>query len=51
MIRHTTLASLDTITGPAIIEQATTTIVVPPGLVGKVTEAGSFIVEIDHDID
>jgi len=51
VVRATTLAPLDTVAGPAIIEQATTTIVVPPGLTATVTAAGSFIVEIDRDVD
>ncbi len=51
VIRDAALVALEPITGPAIIEQATTTIVVPPGLTGRVTAAGSFIVEIDHDVD
>jgi N-methylhydantoinase A/oxoprolinase/acetone carboxylase beta subunit len=47
VIRAGTLAPEDGVAGPAIIEQATTTIVVPPNLSGRMTTAGSFLVELD----
>jgi N-methylhydantoinase A len=34
------------IAGPAIVEEPTTTIVVPPGSVGRLTAAGNYIFEI-----
>lgn len=49
--RDVALAVGDAVSGPAIIEQATTTIVIPPGLVGTVTSAGSFMVELDSTVD
>jgi N-methylhydantoinase A len=36
----------DPIPGPAIIEEATTTIVLPPGTTARLTPAGSYLVEL-----
>lgn len=47
VFRDSMLTARDKIAGPAIIEQATTTIVVPPGLAGTITAAGSFMVELE----
>jgi N-methylhydantoinase A len=38
----------DVITGPAIIEEATTTIVLPPGTAACLTPAGSYVVELHY---
>jgi N-methylhydantoinase A len=46
VLRDAALKPGETVSGPAIIEHPTTTIVVPPGLTGQVTSAGSFMVEL-----
>jgi N-methylhydantoinase A len=38
----------DVIPGPAIIEEATTTIVLPPGTEARLTPAGSYVVELRY---
>ena len=45
----TLLTPRQTLTGPAIIEEATTTIFVGPGDRLKITDAGNYHVDINHE--
>lgn len=47
VLRGAALRAGETITGPAIIEEATTTLVVPPGSSARLNDAGSYIVSWD----
>jgi N-methylhydantoinase A len=48
IVRGDSLSANDAIEGPAIIEEATTTIVLPPGTRAVLSRFGSFVVDIDH---
>lgn len=46
VVRGAGLGSGDRVPGPAIIEEATTTLVIPPGLEARLSPAGSYVIEI-----
>lgn len=45
-VNGTTLKPGSEVSGPAIIEEPTTTIVIPPGISGRLTAAGNYIFDI-----
>jgi N-methylhydantoinase A len=47
IVRGDTVRVGETITGPAIIEEATTTLVLPPGTAAVLSAADSYVVEFD----
>ncbi|MEX2480476.1 MAG: hydantoinase/oxoprolinase family protein [Gammaproteobacteria bacterium] len=48
VVRGNTLGVGDVVTGPAIIEEATTTLVLPPGTWARLSAADSYVVELSH---
>ena len=49
MVDRDALRSGETLTGPAIIDQLDSTIVLPPGTTAVVDEVGNVIVSIDEE--
>jgi N-methylhydantoinase A len=47
--RGTELSYGDIFSGPAIIEEATTTIVIPPGCSVEVTKYGDYLIDVDNN--
>jgi N-methylhydantoinase A len=47
VVRGAELVSGASVEGPAVIEEETTTLVIPPGLVARLSPHGSYIVELD----